>query len=73
MTQGDPYVFIECVPTIYPIKGKATPVTPGQTIEYTVPDMYGRPWAQMWEQYDEAGMEKAVNEDIFDFSENAEK
>jgi hypothetical protein len=73
MTEGDPYVFIECVPTIYPVKGKATPVRPGQTIEYTVPDMYGRPWAQMWEQYDEAGMEKAVNEDIFDFSENAEK
>jgi hypothetical protein len=73
MTEGDPYVFIECIPTIYPVKGKATPVTPGTTIEYQVPDMYGRPWAQMWEQYDEAGMEKPVNEDIFDFSDKAEK
>jgi hypothetical protein len=73
MTEGDPYVFIECIPTIYPIRGKATPVTPGQTIEYQVPDMFGRPWAQMWEQYDEAGMEKPADEDIFDFSDNAEK
>ena len=65
--QGDPYVFIECVPTIYPVNGKATPVTPGQTIEYTVPDMYGRPWAHMWEEYSEKGMEKPQSEDIFNF------
>ncbi len=57
--EGDPYVFIECVQTIFPIKGKATPVTPGQTIEYEVPDMYGRPWAQIWEKYSEAGHGKA--------------
>jgi hypothetical protein len=65
--EGDPYVFIECVPTIYPIKGKATPVAPGQTIQYTVPDMYGRPWARMWEEYSEKGMEKPVEEDMFSF------
>jgi len=65
--QGDPYVFIECVPTIYPVKGKATPVTPGQTIEYTIPDMYGRPWARMWEEYSEKGMDKPQSEDIFNF------
>jgi hypothetical protein len=66
---GDPYVFIECVPTIYPVKGKATPVSPGQTIEYTVPDMYGRPWAQMWEEYSEAGLVRPVDEDIFSFDQ----
>ena len=66
-TEGDPYVFIECVPTIYPVKGKATPVTPGQTIPYTIPDMYGRPWAQMWEQYSEKGMVRPTTEDIFSF------
>ena len=65
--QGDPYVFIECIPTIYPLKGKATPVSPGQTIEYQVPDMYGRPWAKMWEQYNEQGMEKPAEKDIFTF------
>ena len=27
--EGDPYVFIECVQTIFPVKGKATPVSPG--------------------------------------------
>ena len=55
------------MPTIYPVKGKATPVTPGQTIEYEVPDMYGRPWAQIWEKYSEQGMERPKDEDIFSF------
>ena len=65
--QGDPYVFIECVPTIFPVDGKATPVAPGQVIQYKVPDMYGRPWAQIWEKYFEQGMQKPEAEDIFTF------
>jgi hypothetical protein len=32
--------------------------------------MYGRPWAQMWEKYNEKNMERPVNEDLFDFSNN---
>ncbi len=26
--------------------------------EYRVPDIYGRPWAQIWERYHEEGMER---------------
>ena len=63
--QGDPYVFIDCVQTIFPVNGKATPVTPGTLIEMRVPDIYGRPWAQTWEQYFEQGMERPSSEDIF--------
>jgi hypothetical protein len=62
----DPVVFIECTQTIVPIDGRATPVNPGQTIEYTVPDMLGRPWARIWEQF-ETNMEKPTQEDIFSF------
>jgi hypothetical protein len=29
--------------------------------------MYGRPWAQNWEQYFEQGMEKPKEDDIFNF------
>ena len=65
--EGDPYVFKECIQTIYPIGGKATPVSPGTVIQYEVPDMYGRPWAQMWEEYLEKGMHKPQSEDIFNF------
>jgi hypothetical protein len=65
--QGDPQPFIECVPTIYPLEGKATPVSPGTVIELEVPDMYGRPWARIWEQYWEAGMERPPEEDVFSF------
>jgi hypothetical protein len=66
--EGDPPPFIECIATIYPIKGHATPVSPGAVIEYEVPDMYGRPWAQMWEKYFEQGMKRPEEKDIFDFS-----
>jgi hypothetical protein len=65
--EGDPYTYIECLPTIYPIKGHATTVSPGTTIEYEVPDMFGRPWAQLWEKYFEQGMQRPAEEDIFDF------
>ena len=66
--RGDPYVFPECLQTIYPIKGRATPVAPPNVIEYEVPDMYGRPWAQIWEKYFETGMQKpAATDDIFSF------
>jgi hypothetical protein len=65
--EGDAQVFIECVQTIFPIRGTPTPVSPGTVIEYEVPDMYGRPWAYLWEQYAEEGMERPVGEDIFSF------
>ena len=65
--KGTPYVFIECIPTIYPVNGYATPVSPGTVIEYEVPDMYGRPWAEIWRKYHEQGMQRPDDEDIFSF------
>jgi hypothetical protein len=64
---GNPIEYIRCIPTIYPVKGRATHVTAGQTIEYEVPDMFGRPWAQMWEKYFEQGMEHPKEKDLFEF------
>ena len=65
--EGDPYVFIDCVQTIFPVNGTATPLTPGARFEYEVLDMYGRPWAHLWEEYWEEGMERPEEEDIFNF------
>jgi len=65
--EGDPYVFIECVPSIYPIDGHARPVAPGTVLEYKVPDMYNRPWAEIWEEYYEQDMQRPEDEDIFSF------
>jgi hypothetical protein len=70
--QGDfsdqtPYVFIECIQSIFPIDGAATPVGPGTVIEYKVPDMYGRPWAQIWQEWWEQNMTAPEQEDIFSF------
>src|SRR5690606_28803150 len=68
LAEGEPYTYIECVQSIFPIRGVATPMAPGNIIEYEVPDMYGRPWAQLWEKYQEEGMQKPEPEtDIFSF------
>jgi hypothetical protein len=65
--EGPPYMFIECLQTIFPQKGHATPKSPGEVIQYEVPDMYGRPWAQIWEKYFEQGMERPKEVDLFNF------
>lgn len=62
-----PFVYSRCIQSIYPVDGRAQPLTPGTTIEYTVPDMYGRPWAQIWERYFEEGMQRPAADSIFDF------
>ncbi len=62
-----PIVYTECIQTIYPLDGTATPVTPGRVLEYEVPDMYGRPWAQIWNKYWEKDMTKPEGSDIFSF------
>jgi hypothetical protein len=66
--EGEPFVFTQCLQTIYPIKGRATPVAPPTVIEFEVPDMFGRPWAQIWEKYFEQDMDKPAEKDIFDFN-----
>ena len=67
INSGDPYQFIECIPTIFNISGVPTPVAPGEVIDYRIPDMYGRPWAQNWEAFHEEGMQGEEEEDIFSF------
>jgi hypothetical protein len=67
LNEGNPYTHIECIQYNYPIDGLTTPIPPGTTIDYTVPDLYGRPWAQIWERYHEAGMERPAPEALFGF------
>jgi hypothetical protein len=67
LDEVDPFVYSRCVQTIFPIDGRPQPLSPGVTIDYTVPDMYGRPWAQIWEQYFEQGMERPEGESLFEF------
>jgi hypothetical protein len=58
LNEGDPFAIMECIPQSFPIDGHTTPMSPGQTAEYVVPDMFGRPWAEIWERYHEDGMER---------------
>jgi hypothetical protein len=64
-----PYPFIECVQTIFSIEGHNAPVSPGDVIEYEVPDMYGRPWDAIWRKYFEQGMSRPEENDeaLFNF------
>jgi hypothetical protein len=67
LNEGDPYVYVECIQHNFPIEGRATPVSVGTTFEYTVPDIYGRPWANIWQQYHEQGMERPEETALFGF------
>jgi hypothetical protein len=64
---AEPFEVIECVASIFPLDGQATPLTPGTTFEYTVPEMFDRPWAKIWERYHEEGMQRPESEDVFSF------
>jgi hypothetical protein len=60
--------YAECLQTIFSINGVNTPLTPGATVEFEMPDWYGRPWAAIWERYFEEGMSKPEEgEDLFSF------
>jgi len=66
-SEGPPYTFIECTPTIYAVDGQPTPVAPGAVIDYAIPDLYARPWAQIWEEFHEPGMQRPAAPDVFSF------
>jgi len=70
LDEGEPFTYVECIQQIFPINGRAQSVAPGTIIEnYQVPDMYGRPWAQIWKKYWEQGMQRTQpsEDDIFNF------
>lgn len=67
LNDGDPYQFIECIQSIFTINGVVTPVTPGSLIDYKVPDMYGRPWADNWTEFHEQDMAVPEAKDVFSF------
>jgi hypothetical protein len=67
--QADPHIYTRCIQTIFPVDGRPQPLSPGATIDYTVPDMYGRPWAQVWEQYFEQDMARPTSDEtLFEFN-----
>jgi hypothetical protein len=58
LNEGEPFPIMECIPQSFPVNGQTTPMVPGQTFEYTLPDIFDRPWAKIWERYHEQGMER---------------
>ena len=67
LNAGEPFIYNECLQNLFPIDGVATPDAPGNDIEFMVPDMYGRPWAQIWRRYHEQGMTPPEEEALFGF------
>jgi len=62
-----PNTLTHCNQNIYNIDGRGQVVTPGTVIEYTVEDLFGRPWAAVWEEYFEDGMQRPGNDALFEF------
>jgi hypothetical protein len=67
LNENEPFPVMECIPQIFPVNGVARPVSPGTRFEYEFPDIFGRPWARIWETYHERGMARPAPEDIFSF------
>lgn len=60
-----PALWRQCAPAQFMIDGQQTLVPPGTTIEYTVPDMSGRPWGDIWYELEEAaGMSGPEEEEV---------
>ncbi|WP_373356910.1 hypothetical protein [Pseudoroseicyclus sp. CXY001] len=47
----------ECQTNLWNVGGRLTPVNPGTVIEYRIPDWYSRPWAAVWQENFEEGMQ----------------
>jgi hypothetical protein len=58
----------ECQQSLWNVGGRLQPVAPGTVIQYRVPDWFDRPWARIWEERFEEGMQRPeADEDIFEF------
>jgi hypothetical protein len=64
----DPVGWNHCQRTIFLDKdGRGRYVNAGQTVPYTVEDLYDRPWARVWERYFEGGVRRSPEADVFTF------
>lgn len=62
------YQWKECQQSLFNVDGRLQPVVPGTVIPYRVPDWFDRPWARIWEEHFEEGMQRPEpGEDIFEF------
>jgi hypothetical protein len=55
------------VQTIFPVDGRAKPAVAGTVIPFKVPNMYDRPWAKIWEENFEKGMQRPKEKELFKF------
>jgi hypothetical protein len=64
------YQWKECQQSLWNVGGRLEPIAPGKVIEYRIPDWFDRPWARIWEEYFEQGMQRPEpDEDLFNFGE----
>ena len=62
------YQWKECQQALWNVNGRLQPIAPGTVIQYRIPDWYDRPWAKIWEEYFEQGMQRPEpDESIFEF------
>ena len=69
LNENDPFVDHGVHPADLPGQRPRDAGRARHDVRVHVPDIYGRPWAQIWEEYHEKGMSPPEKEDIFSFSE----
>ena len=65
------YQWKECQQFLWNVDGRLQPIAPGTVIQYRIPDWFDRPWARIWEEHFERGMQRpsSTDESLFDFGE----
>lgn len=63
LEDGRPRTFPRCIQNLFPVDGKQTATSPGDVVQITVPDMSGRPWADVWAA-SETNMERPKEADV---------
>jgi hypothetical protein len=66
--EGEPYTLSSAFRRYIRSTGFAKPGVAGTVFPYKVPNVYGRPWAEIWEEYHEKGMKRPAEKDPFDFN-----
>lgn len=63
ISEGPAQTKYHCNQMIFPVEGRGIPHLPGDRVEIEVEDLYGRPWAHVWEQYFEKDMDRPADGD----------
>jgi hypothetical protein len=64
LNEGAPFDWRECIQTLFPVDGFQQPANPGDVVQLTVPNMEGRPWADIWAGFEQNMPSRPTEDDV---------